>query len=211
MCFTKPVKYSYFYFATLFPIIWEKQTVTESTLSRKTVRVCTSLWLPWWHMSHGECLPANPRAMQMSKKHKVLVRILCMLTALKKIAILSFSSFTVRQTLFCFVIHERFPLISLRNGSVTTWEHPPGLCAVLDILVCLFTDVLHRVRAPCLRGNCYFSKEGSNIYLLISQCIPPWPFLDSSRGLQDWNTDDPQNTTSCFSITVIYTVSLPKM
>lgn len=140
MCFTKPVKYSYFYFATLPPVTWGKQTVTESILSRKTMRVCTNLWLPWWHMSHGECLPANPRAMQTSKRHKVSVRILCALTALKKIAILSF-----------FFFHSKTDTILLQHPwkisidfsekwiRVITWAHLPGLCAVLDFLVCLFT------------------------------------------------------------------------
>lgn len=183
MCFTKPVKYSCFYFATLLPIIWGKQTVTESILSRKTVRVSTSLWLPWWHMSRGECLPENPRAMQMSKRHKVLVRILCMLTALKKIAILPFCSFTERQSLFCFVIHERFPLISLRNGSESTPESIHQDYVQCWIFWFASSHMSYRITVPCLRGNCSFSKEGSIIYLLISQCIPPWPFFASSRGL----------------------------
>lgn len=139
-------------------------------------------------MSHGECLSANPREMQMSKRHKVLLRILCMLTVLKKIAILSFSSFTVRQILFCFVIHERFPLISLRNGSELSPENIHQDYVQCWMFWFAFSQMSCRVTAPCLRGNCYFSKERSNIYLLISQCIPPWPFLASSRGFQDWDT-----------------------
>ena len=140
MCFTKPVKHSYSYFAAVFPITQGKQTVTESILSRKTIRNCTSLWLPWWHTSPRECLLANPRAMQMRKRHKVLVRILlCTLTAAKKISILSFLlylAFPVKQGLFCFIVHERLPSISLRNGS---WPFI-RLGAMPGFLVCLFTS-----------------------------------------------------------------------
>lgn len=185
MCFTKHVKYSYFYFATLPPVTWGKQTVTESILSRETMRVCTNLWLPWWHMSHGECLPANPRAMQTSKRHKVSVRILCALTALKKIAILSFSSFTVKLTLFCFNIHERFPLISLRNGSESSPEHIHQDSVQCWIFWFASSHTSYRVTAPYLRGNFYSSNEGSNVYCLISQCTPLSPLFASSRDLQD--------------------------
>lgn len=161
------------------------KTVTESILSRKTMRVCTSLWLPWWHTSHGKCLPANPRAMQMSRRHKVLVRILCTLTVLKKIAIWFFSFFTVRQTLFCFVIHERFPSISLRNGSESSPENIHHDCVQCWIFWFGSSPMSYRVTDPHLKGNCYFSNEGSNVYCLNSQGIPLWTLLASPRDLQD--------------------------
>jgi len=66
----------------------------------------------------------------------------------------------------------------------------------------------YRVTALYLRNNCYVSNEGSNAYSLISQCIPLWFLLASSRDLQHWNEAyytkyDPRNITSWFSIAVI--------
>lgn len=215
MCFTNPVKYSYFYFATLFPITQGKQTVTESILTRKTIRDRASLWLPWWHNNLGECLLANPRAMQMRKRHKIFVRILLRTLRYLYCLFLPYWAFPVKRGLACSVSHERFPLISLRKGSGSSPEtilQARCKARFSGLPLCILS---YRVTASYLRDNCYVNNEGRNAYRLISQCIPLWFLLTGSRDLQDWNAvyyikDDPQNTTSWFFIAVIYTVPLPK-